>query len=573
MNAINQTRSIPGEGSRRRHCCGRWILLAFIGAVSFLHGNPAAAVQQPDRHYLYDYQMPPGEIAWRKTLMRQAGNGYFQPVRLAVPDGTAVSVYSEGTFQAATGRQNLAGMMVGHIYRLKVTAIPGHAGREVYPSVEILGRLFPPAGYETRVPVPIHIPLEDIEPALDGNLVTRVIYLENPRNTIPENRTVNDQAFFDVAPGQDPLRVAEKFGRPMAIVRIGSRIPDQNELDGFGFGTPPMRWFESPIPQGPTETAPGIDMTQPCPVAPWPDELLFDGGDRGLAAAVRQREGVWEVNGLDSEDTIGHFDTLDGSHIIDASNRVQIYAPRFSAIRKIDLLAATKYTQEIGDLQEQVETAETRRKDLSSTTLQNLQPLRNRSTIQARGVEDMTRGVQVDNTTQVKRASSSFRSWEDLRLMKTGHVDNREKGRLAIAMTRANSWENNVSAQSTDGKLQLLVVDDAASVREAVQVRTEFNRPALRIVKIASVDVALPGDEIDFTIRFDNAGDQPIGNVTIMDNLTSRLEYIEDSAECSLAASFIASPNNSGSQTLSWEITDPLKIGSGGIIRFRCRVR
>ncbi len=640
---------------RRVAICGQLLILSLVGVASFFLTGHIAVAQQNDKHFLYDYQMPPGEIAWRKSLMRDTGTGYFQPIDLVVPDGAEVSVYSEGAFQSTTAQQGLAGMMVGHIYRLKVTGIPGYPGREAYPSVEILGRLFPPAGNETRVPIPVHIPIEDLEPALDGNLVTRVVYLENPRNAIPERRSVKDQAFFDVGPGQDPIRVAEKFGRPMAIVRIGSRIPDQDELNGFGFGTPPMRWFdvsliqwsdeidpiegeiesrlpkggdqhvsltidpavapaswqepvvekvnegatgaigdkmidavvEGPLPFSPAEqqgapiivqqipnpSIPYVVMPQPANPQPWPDEVLFDGGDRGLQAVIREREGKWEVNGLDSEDTIGHFDTLDGRHILDSSNRVQIYAPRFSAIRKIDLLGITQYTTEIGDLNEKMITSQQRHNDASSTTLQNMQPLRNRSTAQARGVDDMTRGVVVDNTTQYKRASSAFKSYEDLRLLKTGHFDNREKGRLAIAMTRANAWENTVSAQSADSKLQLVLVNDVASANETVHVKTEFNRPQLRIVKVASTDVALPGDEIEFTIRFDNVGDQPIGNVTIMDNLAGRLEYIDGSTECSIDGSFNASPNNRGSQTLSWEITEPLKVSQGGIIRFRCLVR
>jgi uncharacterized repeat protein (TIGR01451 family) len=494
--------------------------------------------------------------------------------------------------------------------------------------------------------------------------VTRVVYLENPRSAIPERRSPDDQAFFDVGPGQDPIRVAEKFGRPMAIVRIGSRIPDQNELDGFGFGTPPMRWFDvaliqipqkfepidgvldpesrlprandqrvgvkfdsavapasyqepvvetvkesstgsnegatgaigdqmntagpaypAPVPfvqeqcepgtfqQVPNATMQGGNVFPPANTQPWPDEVLFDGGDRDLKVVVREREGNWEINGLDGEDTIGHFDTLDGRHLVDSSNRIQIYAPRFSAIRKIDLLGTTQYTAEIGDLDERTITLQERSDDRSATTLQNMQPLRNRTTLQARGFEDMTRGVIVENTTQYRNASSAFKSYEDFRLMKTGHFDSREKGRLAIALTRAKKWENTVSAQSADSKLQLVLVNDITAASETVHVKTEFNRPQLRIVKLASLDLALPGDEVEFTIRFDNVGDQPIGNVTIMDNLAGRLEYIEDSTECSIEGKFIATPNNRGSQTLSWEITEPLQVNQGGIIRFRCYVR
>ena len=157
--------------------------------------------------------------------------------------------------------------------------------------------------------------------------------------------------------------------------------------------------------------------------------------------------------------------------------------------------------------------------------------------------------------------------------MKTGYLDNREKGRLSIAIQRAIAWESDVSAQSTTDNLRVNVAKDVREAREAVHVKTEFGRPQLRLVKIASTNVARPGDFVDFTIRFDNVGGQTIGNVTILDNLTGRLEYIADSSECTVEGQFLTEPNEGGSEVLRWEITDPLKPGKGGVIRFRCRVR
>ena len=65
------------------------------------------------------------------------------------------------------------------------------------------------------------------------------------------------------------------------------------------------------------------------------------------------------------------------------------------------------------------------------------------------------------------------------------------------------------------------------------------DNPRLRIVKVASTAFAEPGDEVDFTIRFDNVGDQTIHNVAILDSLSTRLEYIPDSAQCSRKAQFL----------------------------------
>lgn len=96
--------------------------------------------------------------------------------------------------------------------------------------------------------------------------------------------------------------------------------------------------------------------------------------------------------------------------------------------------------------------------------------------------------------------------------------------------------------------------------------------PRLRIVKVASTQFAEPGDTIDFTVRFDNVGSQPIHSVTILDNLTPRLEYLEQSAQCSVEAKFSTQPSEAGSAVVRCEIAKPLRPGEGGILRFRCLV-
>ncbi len=566
---------------------------------------PAMSLAQV-KHHLYDATLPPGMVAQRKLLQRQAMVGYFQPVQLVVPAGAQVEVFSDGSFQRSNQAAPVVGLLVGHVYRLKITGIPGHPGREIYPSVEIIDRLYPPAGRETQCPVPVHLPIEDLEPAIGGRLVTRVVYLENPHTAIPEQQTATDQPYFDVALGDDPIRVAEKFGRPMVIVRIGSRVPEQQELNGFGLGTPPLRWFDaaadprqSSLSDNPVRTVglqqqlscggcrqPGCQACAAVPqtaplhfpvyggpptqLPPSRDELLIDGGDRGLKATVTDQ---FAVRGLDAEDTIAHFDTLDGRRIVDESNRVAIYAPRFAAVRKLDGLGRTQYNQVARRLMDPRQTKSARRTDFSSTTLQNLQPTGHKSAWLADGLENQTRGVPVDNTTQLKRFDGTFKTFENFRLIRFGLFDNREKGRLAIAIDRANTWHNNLSAQSTLENLQLIVVGDTRTPQETVHIKTEAGRPKLRLVKVASTDLAHPGDVVEFTIRFDNVGDETIGNVTIMDNLTTRLEYIAGSAQCSVPAKFLTSPNNVQSQTLRWEIEEPLNVGKGGIIRFQCRVR
>jgi hypothetical protein len=57
-----------------------------------------------------------------------------------------------------------------------------------------------------------------------------------------------------------------------------------------------------------------------------------------------------------------------------------------------------------------------------------------------------------------------------------------------------------------------------------------------------------------------------------LDNLTTRLEFLEGSAKSSLPTGFVVEPNDGGSFTLRWEITDPLLPLQFGVVQFQCRV-
>ena len=108
---------------------------------------------------------------------------------------------------------------------------------------------------------------------------------------------------------------------------------------------------------------------------------------------------------------------------------------------------------------------------------------------------------------------------------------------------------------------------------ETVLVEKPEGKPELRIVKVASVKEALPGDIIEFTLRFDNVGNETIGNVTLLDHLSPRLEVIDGSAECNVEAEFFVTEQDRGTQIFRAEIVEPLPAGQGGIVRFKCRVR
>ena len=126
-------------------------------------------------------------------------------------------------------------MLVGLVYRFRVTGIPKHEGEELYPTVEIINRLYPPVGEELKFPVPIELTQEDLDSALEGRFITRIVYVENPRQAYPRAEDPNVQECFEVNAKTDPLAAADRLGRPIAIVRIGGRTPEDTANPGGKF--------------------------------------------------------------------------------------------------------------------------------------------------------------------------------------------------------------------------------------------------------------------------------------------------------------------------------------------------
>jgi hypothetical protein len=148
----------------------------------------------------------------------------------------------EGSFASPEPGDTLVGMAVGAVYRLQVTEIPNNPGVEIYPTIELVDRLYPPPGLALRFPIPVELTLDELELAAQGRFVTRVIYVEDPNQAVPVQRRDDEaQPWLEAGPGDDPLVVADGLGRPVAILRIGGRVPSLNGSDRtFSYGSPPL---------------------------------------------------------------------------------------------------------------------------------------------------------------------------------------------------------------------------------------------------------------------------------------------------------------------------------------------
>ena len=299
------------------------------------------------------------------------------------------------------------------------------------------------------------------------------------------------------------------------------------------------------------------------------DEYICDGGDQKTRVAVNQN---WVVSGLDLEDTIAHYDTVDGRTVVTPSNDVCIYAPRFAAVRKI---VRTSEDEELLVMQSVDLPLPPLTNQLTNVPTPVHSPIPLQTDIGLRGalaVRHRTRGLDILHALPVAELAKNFQIHEDFQIVRIGIHDKHERPALEEFVQAAKTWTDQLAPE--------VMVEAEPAIVETTVERPELlyridleGEPRIRIVKLASQKSALPGEVIIFTLRFDNIGDQTIGNVTIMDNLTTRLEYIPDSAECDLKAEFFTDPNKGESLALRWEIQEPLKSGHGGIIRFRCRVR
>ncbi len=220
---------------RRTLALASWLVLA------------ATAWAQTPWHYQDKSDLPPGVIGQRQLQRGGPLPGYFQPVEVTAPAGTLVSVVSDGAFTEPRPGKLLAGMLIGQVYRLKVANLPGHEGEEVFPTIEVIDRLYPPPGQAGRFPIPIELTAEELMFALDGRYVLRVIYLEDVATAPAIRDEKGEQRFIDIAPGRNAMQAADRLGRPMAILRMGSRVPlpaeDQSQ---FLYQQPPVIVFDPP---------------------------------------------------------------------------------------------------------------------------------------------------------------------------------------------------------------------------------------------------------------------------------------------------------------------------------------
>ena len=304
----------------------------------------------------------------------------------------------------------------------------------------------------------------------------------------------------------------------------------------------------------------------------WPQqEYLADGGDSRTKVVIKDD---WTVLNLYPEDTVAHFDTVDGRTVVEPSNRVHLYAPRFGSVRKIEGVLGNGQITVLDERRNQVELRFRESREQIGRTSQETSAGYARSQTQLSSIGSRKASTGAITTLGL----GGYDGVEAVMFYSNGitqtSIGGAELAYLAEGAASARAWQGTEGVKVRIGEQTPMAAISEEGAESFFQVKLDGSQSSmLRLIKVASKKSAQPGEIVELTLRFDNVGTLPIGNVTLLDNLTTRLEYIEGSAKSSLPTGFIVEPNDGGSFTLRWEITDPLLPLQFGIVQFQCRVR
>lgn len=301
-------------------------------------------------------------------------------------------------------------------------------------------------------------------------------------------------------------------------------------------------------------------------------EYVFDGGDLDPALIVRKDA---SIAGLNPTDTVAYYETYDGKLCITPTNRVPIYAPRFGAIRQVTGAVLSEHSLATERILAPVSASRFEDKNLASSMVQPVAPRGEERVSLIDAFRDRNGGVPLAQVIPPQRMSDAIVPFEAIDFFRTGILKHEDMPVLGQFLQNAKTWETPESLEVlVDGQEAAIALD----VKQAQDVHVYELPPgkcSLRICKAASHMIANSGDQISFTIRFDNIGTQPLEKVVVVDSLSPRLEYIQESQQSSVspAPEFSSEPNEVGSTVLKWEFKSSLKPGEGGVLHFRALVR
>ena len=300
-----------------------------------------------------------------------------------------------------------------------------------------------------------------------------------------------------------------------------------------------------------------------------PDEYICDGG--GSPQTVVRSD--FTVEGLKPEETIGHFDTIDGRTIVKPTNKVCIYAPRFAAVRKVDTPFGGNQIEGANKIALGQHVHQADETNLAETAMQPVEPVgRDRGSTRHRlgppaAADRPVRPRQVRHGARSREALRRFllhslgrdarrREADPRSADSSGHpVDRRSGLQVTLNGRRATPI---ISDGACGRGLRSRCAESSAACKSARSPRPTMPSLARRsISRSASITSAIKrwGTSRSSTISPRGSSTCPAPNAP-RSRPNSRRK-----------------PNEVGSLVLRWEIRTALAPGQGGVIRFQCKVR
>ncbi|MCS7167750.1 MAG: hypothetical protein RMI91_10700 [Gemmatales bacterium] len=444
-------------------------------------------------------------------------------VEIRVPAGYTVQFLSRHgasvTYKAAT----TFGLRPGYGYWLRLRG-PAPEREEFYPLLEVLDTLsLPSQARASDVPAVVAINELDLDRVRGGDMVSKVIVVEQdvslPDGAIETNApTVSAEVENEVMSGTDLVRYASRYGRPLVILRLGSRRLE------------PQEWSQPPVPL--TGAAASwsrqhrqLDRERPSDSA----GFIREGGDLG-ESAYRTPEG--QLGGVEPGDTVAEF-TDRGRRRLTTANPVTLAAPRFLTFYQLHGLGRIR----------------------SEWGLQPITSPAGRETVIQHQHLQLTRLQQ--ETEHLNGRTQLLAQQAHLPTLRIAGAQELGATRVELPGPQA------VSVPITTESVTWLGFDPSADRQQV----------PLRLQKWASAHAARPGDVITFYLRYTNTSNRLLSDIAITDSLSPRLEYVPGSARSDREAVFVLQENQAGGRILRWEIRDPLPPGQNGTISFQVRVR
>jgi uncharacterized repeat protein (TIGR01451 family) len=446
-------------------------------------------------------------------------------VRLTAPAGVRVTVSPGSPLSAMFPAPATLGFRPGYVYRLELAGLPGRPDAVLYPEVEVRGSLVPRPGMNYMdYPAPVAFTPDDLERAANGALITKVIFLEDPEKAAPVRTTVDAPLELPAPTEPDAFQQATDNGRLVAIVRLGNRVPPADELARRAVAGTVLLPGDARLaaPAGPPQIGwCGVPLYDPIlgPKLPG-EECIQDGGDTGPRLGIGPGG---RLGGLDPTDVAAEY-TRRGVRRVTTSNQVCVCAPRF-AVRRVDVALG---------------------------------------------------GLQI--TMRAEAGVQRFRAGSVLERLRTDSL----AGRVKPAGT-----DTTVRPMAQNGRIEAFVAlgvvgpakayANARGVRvvvQSVEPEEANNTGGFCVTKEVTPKAGVRvGDEVTFTLRFQNSTPDALADVVLSDSLSPRLEYVPGSAESDRPTNVSTEPNEAGSVIVRFEVPGGLQPGQGGVVRFKARVR